>query len=54
MNSQKNIYTAIKKTDANFQGKFLFQIYKNGLNMFRAISAYKEQEAIDIFLKSYR
>lgn len=54
MKLEKNIYTAVKKTDANFEGKFLFQIYKNGLNMFRAISAYKEREAINIFLKSYR
>ena len=50
MKKQNDIYTAVRKTEANFQGKYLFQIYKNGLNMFRSISAHEEKEAIDIFL----
>ena len=46
-------YTAVKKTDKNFQGKAFYKIYKNGHNMFRAISASNEQEAIDLYNKGY-
>ena len=48
----RNTFTAVAKTEKNFQGKIFFQIYKNGHNMFRAINAYEEQEAINIYLKS--